>query len=142
MRIPTPRAPRRARVEIIPLIDIIFFLLAAFVMVSLSMVRSKGLPVNLPAAANGAAEPRGDAFTTITITARNVVFLNREQVPLSELESRLHALKRAQPDPRVYLNGDTDSRLGTAIAVLDTLRKTGITRVAFETQPAPLSSAR
>jgi len=50
MEIPSPRARKRARIEIIPLIDIIFFLLATFVMVSLSMVKNRGIQVNLPGA--------------------------------------------------------------------------------------------
>ena len=51
--IPSPRSTRRARIEIIPLIDIIFFLLATFVMVSLSMIQNRGIPVQLPAATTG-----------------------------------------------------------------------------------------
>lgn len=55
-KIPSPRSNKRARIEIIPLIDIIFFLLATFVMVSLSMVQNRGIPVTLPAAATGAPQ--------------------------------------------------------------------------------------
>jgi biopolymer transport protein ExbD len=51
--IPSPRGQKRARIEIIPLIDIMFFLLATFVMVSLSMVKNQGIPVRLPSAATG-----------------------------------------------------------------------------------------
>ncbi len=54
--IPSPRSKKRARIEIIPLIDIIFFLLATFVMVSLSMVKNKAIPVNLPPASTGAPQ--------------------------------------------------------------------------------------
>ncbi len=53
MKIPSPRAARKARIEIIPLIDIIFFLLATFVMMSLSMIKNRGIPVNLPVASSG-----------------------------------------------------------------------------------------
>ena len=63
IRIPSPRPQRRARIEIIPLIDIIFFLLATFVMVSLSMVKSKGLPVTLAGAATGEAPVRMPAIS-------------------------------------------------------------------------------
>ena len=59
MNIPSPRAHKRgARIEIIPLIDIIFFLLATFVMVSLSMVKNRAIPVNLSAAATAAPQDR------------------------------------------------------------------------------------
>ncbi len=56
MNIPSPRPQKRARIEIIPLIDVIFFLLATFMMVSLSMVKNKGISVNLPVAA--ASQPQ------------------------------------------------------------------------------------
>ena len=51
MRIPAPAGRKKARIEIIPLIDVVFFLLATFVMVSLSMVKNEGISVNLPTAA-------------------------------------------------------------------------------------------
>lgn len=134
MDIPSPRSARRARIEIIPLIDIIFFLLATFVMVSLSMVKSKGLPVNLPAAASGAEQNR-DEFTSITVTAENAILFNKQPVSAAELTSALQKLKAENADPKVFINGDEDSRLGVTILVLDEARKCGITKVAFETKP-------
>jgi biopolymer transport protein ExbD len=135
MEIPSPRSARRARIEIIPLIDIIFFLLATFVMVSMSMVKSKGIPVNLPDARTGLNESREEDFTTVTVSGENEIFFNREAITMEMLEARLNILKQTQPDPKVFVNGDEDSRLGTAIGILDTIRKVGITRVAFETKP-------
>ena len=136
IHIPSPRPSRRARLEIIPLIDIIFFLLATFVMVSLSMVKSKGVPVNLPAAASGEAQDR-DAFTSITVTADNQILFNKEPIFAADLPAALQRLKAAEPDPRIFINGDADSRLGITILVLDEARKSGITKVAFETKPKP-----
>jgi len=134
MDIPSPRSARRARIEIIPLIDIIFFLLATFVMVSLSMVKSKGLPVNLPAAASGEQENRDD-FTSITVTADNAILFNKQPVAVNALPELLAKLKAEQPDPKVFINGDENSRLGVTISVLDEVRKGGISKVAFETKP-------
>jgi len=134
MDIPSPRSARRARIEIIPLIDIIFFLLATFVMVSLSMVKSKGLPVNLPAAASGEQENRDD-FTSITVTADNAILFNKQPVAVNALPELLAKLKAEQPDPKVFINGDENSRLGVTISVLDEVRKCGISKVAFETKP-------
>lgn len=74
--IPSPRSNKRARIEIIPLIDIIFFLLATFVMVSLSMVKNRAIPVHLPVAASGSAQDRSE-FAAITITANGDVFFNK-----------------------------------------------------------------
>jgi biopolymer transport protein ExbD len=134
MDIPSPRSSRRARIEVIPLIDIIFFLLATFVMVSLSMVKSKGVPVNLPAATSGEPQNREES-ASITVTAENAILFNRERVTASDLPARLQQLKAQSAEPKVFINGDEDSRLGVTIGVLDEVRKCGITKVAFETKP-------
>ena len=138
MDIPSPRSTRRARIEIIPLIDIIFFLLATFVMVSLSMVKSKGLPVNLPDAASGETQNR-DEFTSITVTAENALLFNKKPVAAADLATALQKLKAENADPKIFINGDEDSRLGMTILVLDEARKCGITKVSFETKPKPVA---
>src|SRR5687768_16488955 len=138
MEIPSPRSARRARIEIIPLIDIIFFLLATFVMVSLSMVKSKGVPVNLPGAASGEAQDR-DEFTSITVTAENALLFNKQPISPDDLSGALQKLKAENADPKVFINGDEDSRLGLTILVLDEARKCGITKVSFETKPKPVT---
>ena len=132
--IPSPRSNRRARIEIIPLIDIIFFLLATFVMVSLSMVKNHAIPVNLPAATTGAAQDRSE-FAAITITATGEVFLNKQPVTEEQLGVALRDLLAANPDPKVFISGDTKAEFGKAIAVLDQVRRLGITKIAIETQP-------
>jgi len=132
--IPSPRSNRRARIEIIPLIDIIFFLLATFVMVSLSMVKNRAIPVNLPAAATGAAQDRSE-FAAITIAATGKVFFNKQPVTEEQLDAALQALLAANPDPKVFISGDTKAEFGRAIAVLDQARRLGITKIAIETQP-------
>ncbi len=134
--IPSPRSQKRARLEIIPLIDIIFFLLATFVMVSLSMVKNKGIPVNLPVAASGAPQSRED-FAAITITEHGDLFFNKKPVTPAQLDTALEQLLAAQPEPKVFINGDTKAEFGTAIAVLDQVRKLGITQIAIETKPRP-----
>ncbi len=134
IHIPSPRSTKRARIEIIPLIDIIFFLLATFVMVSLSMVKSKGVPVHLPAAASGEPQNR-DEFTSITVTAEGAILFNKQPMSAAELPAALQKLKTENDDPKVFINGDEASRLGVTIFVLDEVRKCGIGKVAFETKP-------
>ena len=132
--IPSPGSRRNARIEIIPLIDIIFFLFATFVMVSLSMVKNHGIPVNLPAAATGAPQPREDS-ATITVDAAGALFFNHEPVTEEQLAESLTAFHAATPDGTVFINGDAKAELGGAIAVLDEVRALGITKVAIETRP-------
>ena len=132
--IPSPRSNKKARIEIIPLIDIMFFLLATFVMVSLSMVKNQGIPVRLPGASTGQNEARKDS-TTISVSAAGQVFFNKDEVSLEELRTRLEAQKATVEDMKVFINGDEDARLGLAIEVLDVARNLGISKVAFETRP-------
>ena len=134
IQIPSPRSKRRARIEIIPLIDIMFFLLATFVMVSLSMVKSKGVPVHLPGAASGETQNR-EEFTSIMVTAANELLFNKKPIAAADLPAALEKLKSENPDPKVFINGDEDSRLGATILVLDAARTAGITKIAFETKP-------
>ena len=131
--IPSPRGSRRARIEIIPLIDIMFFLLATFVMVSLSMVKNQGIPVRLPTAATSQTEDRKDA-ATITVSATGQLYLDKEELPLDALSAKLRDLKTANAELKIFINGDEDARLGLAIEVLDATRKLGISKVAFETK--------
>jgi biopolymer transport protein ExbD len=133
-RIPSPRSRRRARIEIIPLIDIIFFLLATFVMVSLSMVKNRGIAVNLPAAATGTPQEPGE-FATISINAAGELFFNKAPVDAAHLETDLKDLLAGSAEPRVYIRGDANAAFGKAVAVLDEVRSLGITKVAIETQP-------
>lgn len=133
MIIPSPRGARRARIEIVPLIDIIFFLLATFVMVSMSMIKNQGINVNLPIASTSAPQARDD-YSAITVTEQGEYFFNKEAVTMEQLIDRLKAVKSATAEPRVFINGDQKAELGKAIAVLDEVRKLGIAKVAIETK--------
>jgi biopolymer transport protein ExbD len=133
MNIPSPRGAKRARIEIVPLIDIIFFLLATFVMVSMSMIKNQGISVNLPVAASSSAQDRKD-YSAITVTAAGEYYFNKEPATLEQVIERLKAVKAAESDPRVFINGDEKAELGKAIAVLDEVRKLGISKVAIETK--------
>ena len=133
MTIPSPRGQKRARIEIVPLIDIIFFLLATFVMVSMSMIKNQGISVNLPVAATSGEQERKD-YSAITVTAAGEYFFNKEAVTFEQVIERLKAVKSAETDPRVFINGDEKAEFGKAIAVLDEVRKLGISKVAIETK--------
>ena len=105
MRISLPAVKKRARIEIIPLIDIIFFLLATFVMVSLSMVRNQGISVNLPAAATSTAQEL-KAIVTLTGSDQGDVYLDKEIVTFEVLSARLKQMKAEDPGLKVCINGD------------------------------------
>ena len=92
MPISLPNVKRKARIEIIPLIDVVFFLLATFVMVSMSMVKNQGLQVRLPSAVTAIHEARKSSVT-VTITEGGDVYLNKEKLSLENLKIRLSDMK-------------------------------------------------
>ncbi len=133
MRIPLPVPRKRPRIEIIPLIDIVFFLLAIFVMVSLSMVKNQGISVNLPSAKTAAQEnPKG--YTTISVDQKGQIFIDQAQVSFENLPGRLKQIKAGNPDLKVIINGDDQAHFGLAIGVLDEVRRSGIKKVSIRTK--------
>lgn len=134
MTIPSPRSRKRARIEIIPLIDIIFFLLATFVMVSLSMIKNRGIPINLPRAETGVAQARERA-DVITVTDHQEVYFNKDRITLDQLRQKLDSLRKDSGDPKILIQGDDHAQFREAISILDEVRKAGINRVAIETRP-------
>ena len=126
-----------ARIEIIPLIDIMFFLLASFMLVSLSMVNLKSVKVNLPTATKATLETKND-FASISVDKDGAVYLDKQPVGLNELVLRLNAWHHTNENVRVFISGDQDVRYGAVIHVLDLVRSTGIQKVAFEIrEPTP-----
>jgi biopolymer transport protein ExbD len=127
---------KRARIEIIPLIDIIFFLLATFIMVSLSMTKNQGVQVSLPVASSAA--PIGDSqelekAVTLSVTAKGEVFYNKEKISIAQLPLRLQTFKTTSKDPKVVINSDGTANFKYVVAVLDEVRKIGITKVGINT---------
>ncbi len=126
-----PPESTEARIEIIPLIDIMFFLLAAFMLVSLSMVNLKSVKVNLPTATTATADAQRD-LVNISVDKAGLAYLNTKPVGPNELALGLAALAKTNAEVRVFISGDKDARHGDVIRVLDIVRGTGIQKVAFE----------
>lgn len=133
MNIPSSRPKKHARIEIVPLIDIMFFLLATFVMVSLSMVKNRGISVVLPQASSGTPEDRKD-HVSISLSEAGQLYLDKQELTQEQLVEALRKLKGQNAELKVFINGDQNARLGLAISVLDETRKLGISKVAFETR--------
>ena len=132
MRIPSPIPKRRSRIVIIPLIDIMFFLLASFMMVALEMSRTENLKVNLPPASQSRQDYRPDMIN-ITVDKSGAVWLEKKRVSPVELASVLKARFHANPDLPVYISGDRDALHGNMVKVYETVRNVGIQKVAFMT---------
>jgi biopolymer transport protein ExbD len=120
-----------ARIEIVPLIDIMFFLLAAFMLVSLSMVNMKSVKVNLPTAVTATGDTKKD-IVDISVDKSGLMYLDKKPVGSNELAGLLAAAAKANPQLRVFISGDRNARHGDIIRALDAVREAGIDKVAFE----------
>ena len=127
---------KRARIEIIPLIDIIFFLLATFIMVSLSMTKNQGVQVALPTAASAASlgdNQEMEKAVTLSVNDKGEVFWNKEKITIAQLPLKLQTYKANSKDPKVIVNGDAGADFKHVVAVLDEVRKIGIAKVGINT---------
>ncbi len=127
---------KRARIEIIPLIDIIFFLLATFIMVSLSMTKNQGVQVALPTAGSAASlgdQQETEKAVTLSVTAKCDLFYNKEKITIAQLPLKLQTLKTTVKDPKVIINSDGGADFKHVVAVLDEVRKIGISKVGINT---------
>src|SRR6185503_15426567 len=128
-----PGGVKRARIEIIPLIDVIFFLLATFVLFTLSLNKSGGIPgIALPSSDSG--EPRQASSVTISVTEAGTIAWNKDFISLAEFIDRLRAFKAADPDGRILINGDENALFNAALYVFDEARKTGFQKIFIETK--------
>ena len=125
---------KKARIEIIPLIDVIFFLLATFVLFTLSLSRIQSLPIQLPVAAPPHRPDPNDDMVTLQVSDAGTYYWNREPIMASEIAPRLVSYKAQSQNPRVLLAGDNKARFGATVFALDQVRKAGIEQVSIETQ--------
>jgi biopolymer transport protein ExbD len=122
-----------ARIEIIPLIDIMFFLLAAFMLVSLSMTHMRRVPIDLPEASTSVSDTKNPPYQ-IAIDPHGVTTWEGKIVTLSEITARLKAAG-GSADTRVLIAADADSRHRQVLAVVNAVRAAGVVKVSFETKP-------
>ena len=134
---------KKARIEIIPLIDVIFFLLATFVLFTLSLDKIAAIPVNLPVA-NPTPGPPDENMCSIQVSEEATIYWKIGQsgapeiVNLSDLPGMLENYKNSyQTNARVLVRGDIRAKFGPAVQVLDAVRKVGIEQVSVETIASP-----
>lgn len=127
-------AAKRARIEIIPLIDVMFFLLASFMMVSLSMSKMKSIKIALPQA-NAAQKDLSPDMFNITVNKAGETYVGKQLLAMPQVLNLLTNAYHANTNVHVYVSGDRDATHGSVIRVLNTVRTAGITRVQFATAP-------
>ncbi len=132
MRLDT-RGIKKAKIEIVPLIDVVFFLLATFVMVSLSMTRNQGMQVQLPSASSSQSSSDSEKALTLTVMDNGEIFYNKEKISASQLPFKLQSFKASSKDPKVVVNAAADADFKQVVTVLDEARKIGISKVGIST---------
>ena len=131
MRLPEePDIP--PQINIVPMIDVIFALLTFFIMSSLYLTRSAGLPVNLPKAAT--AQMQSQSQIVVTVNQQGQLSLNRQPAQLADLQPRVRALVGNNPSTLVVVNADERVSHGQVIAVMDQLRSIPGVKLAIAAQ--------
>lgn len=133
---------KKARIEIIPLIDVVFFLLATFVLFTLSLQRISTVPVTLPVASPPGPSNPNDTTIYLQVSEEGTYYWKQGQNPAElistgEIAPRLADYARSESNPRVLIRGDTKARFGAAVLALDEVRKAGIQQVSVETVSSP-----
>ena len=136
MRVSSPIPKKRARIEIIPLIDIMFFLLASFMMVSLSQTHMKGIRVNLPSTMAPPPSQVKD-YVSIRVSPGNTIFFDGQYVPDDQVLPRLYQLHQQNPNIKVSISAEMLAIHGDVIALLDRVRQVGIQKVGYQIRAAP-----
>ncbi len=131
MRLGSPVPHKRARIEIIPLIDIMFFLLASFMMVSLSQVHMKGIKVNLPSGSSGQTQTKRE-YISVSVDKDGHYFFDKDEVQDEELINRLRRVHESAPEAKVFVRGDRDSVHLNVTHALDMIRSAGFYKISFE----------
>jgi biopolymer transport protein ExbD len=131
MRLSSPIPHKKARIEIIPLIDIMFFLLASFMMVSLSQVHMKGMKVNLPTGVSGETQNKRE-YISLSVDKDGYFYFDKDPIDFDKVLPKLQAIYAVSPDAKVFVRGDRDALHGNVIRLLNQIRSSGYNKIAFE----------
>jgi biopolymer transport protein ExbD len=128
--------PKKARIEIIPMIDTVFFLLVFFMIATLSMITNNGLSVNLPDAQGGRISER-QSVRTLTLTKDNQIYYDKDPVASStEIKERLLLHDGDRQALVIIINADRSAEHGKVIELMDAVRQAGIAQLAIAVNPS------
>ena len=131
MKVTVPRG-RKARIEMLPLIDIVFLLLVFFIYAMLSMAVHRGLPVNLPTSRT--AEIDKKLILAVTIKADGSIYVDELAVEPAHLVDHLKNRIRDAEQPGVLLFADRSLDYQTLFQILDQIRQAGISRISLQAE--------
>ena len=130
MKLSSPYRRKHSRIEIIPLIDIMFFLLASFMMVSLNLDRTQNIRVDLPSATQAEHDFKPDMLN-IAVDKDGKVWIEKKEISLPDLGLVLSNRFRVETNLPVYISGDRDTLHGVMADVYEIVRGAGVQKVAF-----------
>ncbi|MFT6984920.1 MAG: biopolymer transport protein ExbD [Psychromonas sp.] len=131
MKLSKSRFQQPARIELLPLIDVIFLLLIFFIFVMLKMTMQSSIKVDLPQLVESTQQTK--KMLTISIDADNQVFVNEQSSRLQDVVTQVSTLQQKNRLP-ILIRGDQQSDLGVALTILDKLRSAGFKQLAFATK--------
>ncbi|HET7868179.1 MAG TPA: biopolymer transporter ExbD [Burkholderiaceae bacterium] len=126
--------PRKARIEIIPMIDVMMFLLIFFVLISLNVIPAFGLKTTLPDSTTAQRAVADQPPVVVSLTAEGTVVVDGQQVPAANLGAHVRAAHQKDPGKRFVVNADQAVRWQAVVEVMDALRKQGIESITFATK--------
>ena len=134
LKIGTPIPHKHSRIEIIPLIDIMFFLLASFMMVSLQMSKTENVRVDLPRA-EGAKPDFQPNMISVAVDKAGRMYYQKTEIAPAQLVMTISNQFRIDTNTPVYVSGDLDAEHGQMVKVYDLVRQAGVQRVSFCVTP-------
>jgi biopolymer transport protein ExbD len=137
MRVSSPIPHHKARIEIIPLIDIMFFLLASFMMVSLSQVHVKGIKLNLPPGISGQTQSRRE-YVALSVDKDGEIYYDKLKVDPNDVYQRLLNVHHISPNAKIFIRGDRDTYHGDILRLIEQVRSAGFYKIAFEVKSPSL----
>ena len=130
----TSSGRKKANIQIIPLIDVVFFLLATFVLFTLSLNKIISVPVELPVASTQPQTQVDPNNVPVVLQVTDAgIYWDKELITERELPPRLINYIQRAKNPRILLAGDDRAKYGPTVAALDEVRKAGITQISIET---------
>jgi len=127
-----------AEINIIPFVDVVLVLLIVFMITAPLLYR--GMDIKLPSASTNSIKPT--ERKVLTVEKNQTVYLDKEEIGLARLESRLRDLKGASPDVSLYLRADRDVPYGTVVHVMDLIKRAGIVKLGIVTEPLLAKQAK
>ena len=123
---------RKVRIEMLPLIDIVFLLLVVFIYAMLSMAVHRGLPVLLPTSSS--AQIDKSLVFSITVKTDGMIYVDKERIPIKDLAAALKRKTETGTEPGVLLFADRSLSYQNLYRVLDQIRMAGIHRISLQAE--------